>query len=555
MNTKRNQYMGILWVIGFNLILLVGLGWLWTASAYSNADFIVNTTADTHDAIPGDGICADSNGACSLRAAIEETNALTTTDVIDLPAGAYLLSEGELLVTDSLTLTGDSPQDTIIDAQSNSRVFHMDDSLTYNQIQVLISGVTVQGGSIFGAYQYGGGMFNTENLILLNSIVKNNYGANGGGIFSGSLGFIIISNTIIMSNTAYTDEPMTYAYGGGIYSAGLITLTNSVVTNNIANSSSLFTFSFGGGIYVSSGPFFLINSLISSNYVGGTGGGILTTQAEVMFEKSYLVENIAGLGCGGLLLGTNTNLVIYQSLINHNITELGSGGGICQGSGQMTITNSTISNNEADSHGGGIFIDGGSVFINNTTIVGNKTFIGDGGGIFNGDAYSFGFVLFRNSLIANNFALGGGASDCGGYNEFTSYDYNLIEDLTGCIISGFTDNNIVGQDPILGSLADNGGNTLTYALLPGSPAIDQGACTDMNGNPVIEDQRGFSRPFGSTCDMGAYEADGNEPTPTPSPPTITPTPTPTASPTLTPTPSPTATLPPSEEKIYLPIIH
>src|SRR5271165_2182982 len=45
------------------------------ARTAGSLSFAVTTTADTHDALPGDGSCADSTGQCSLRAAIEESNA------------------------------------------------------------------------------------------------------------------------------------------------------------------------------------------------------------------------------------------------------------------------------------------------------------------------------------------------------------------------------------------------------------------------------------------------------------------------------------------------
>jgi hypothetical protein len=56
-------------------------------------------------------------------------------------------------------------------------------------------------------------------------------------------------------------------------------------------------------------------------------------------------------------------------------------------------------------------------------------------------------------------------------------------------------------DPKLGSLADNGGPTLTMALLPGSPAIDAGSAV---GAPAT-DQRGVARPQGPGVDIGAFE--------------------------------------------------
>src|SRR5260221_8739452 len=56
------------------------------------ATFVVNTTADTADANPGDGICADSSNACSLRAAVQEANALAGADTIQLAAATYVLT-------------------------------------------------------------------------------------------------------------------------------------------------------------------------------------------------------------------------------------------------------------------------------------------------------------------------------------------------------------------------------------------------------------------------------------------------------------------------------
>ena len=49
--------------------------------------FTVNTTADTMDANPGDGIAADADGNTSLRAAVMEANSLADDDTINLPAG------------------------------------------------------------------------------------------------------------------------------------------------------------------------------------------------------------------------------------------------------------------------------------------------------------------------------------------------------------------------------------------------------------------------------------------------------------------------------------
>src|SRR3990172_8808874 len=56
------------------------------------AEFTVNSTADAVDASLGDGTCDDGSGNCTLRAAIQEANALSGPDTIDLPAGTYTLT-------------------------------------------------------------------------------------------------------------------------------------------------------------------------------------------------------------------------------------------------------------------------------------------------------------------------------------------------------------------------------------------------------------------------------------------------------------------------------
>src|SRR5207253_10692871 len=79
--------------------------------------------------------------------------------------------------------------------------------------------------------------------------------------------------------------------------------------------------------------------------------------------------------------------------------------------------------------------------------------------------------------------------------------YNLSSD-TSCGFTRATD--ITTPTPRLGPLAPNGGPTETMALLPGSPAINEGG-SGANGCPAT-DQRGVRRPQGAACDIGAYEA-------------------------------------------------
>ena len=94
--------------------------------------FVVNTTADTQDAAAGNGVCADAGGACSLRAAISEANALAGADVITLPAGTYTITlvicrmimqnaGGDFDLNTEITINGAGSGTTIVQAAASTR--------------------------------------------------------------------------------------------------------------------------------------------------------------------------------------------------------------------------------------------------------------------------------------------------------------------------------------------------------------------------------------------------------------------------------------------------
>ncbi len=112
-------------------------------------------------------------------------------------------------------------------------------------------------------------------------------------------------------------------------------------------------------------------------------------------------------------------------------------------------------------------------------------------------------VTMRNTIVAQN-----AVRDLVG--QFASSGHNLIGDTTEA--GGFDETDILNVDPLLGPLADNGGPTMTMALLPGSPAIDAGDNTDA---PDF-DQRGpgFPRIVNGTINIGAFEVEATAiPTP------------------------------------------
>lgn len=97
--------------------------------------FTVNNTADTQDASPGNGVCADAGGNCTFRAAIMEANALAGNDTINLPAGTYTLTlagvnengclTGDLDVTSNIVVFGAGARTTAVNADSLDRILHV----------------------------------------------------------------------------------------------------------------------------------------------------------------------------------------------------------------------------------------------------------------------------------------------------------------------------------------------------------------------------------------------------------------------------------------------
>src|SRR5690349_19641242 len=75
------------------------------------AGLTVNSTADAADANPGDGVCATAGAVCTLRAAIEEANALTGADTINFnipAAGVQTIAPASDLpqITEAVVIDG-----------------------------------------------------------------------------------------------------------------------------------------------------------------------------------------------------------------------------------------------------------------------------------------------------------------------------------------------------------------------------------------------------------------------------------------------------------------
>ena len=446
------------------------------------ATFLVDSPADTVDAKPGDGKCATEVGTCTLRAAVQEANEQSDT-TITLNPGTYTLAipyngalplaaTGDLDLYGQVTISGGGADKTIVDGGGIDRVF-----AAQVASRVTISDLTVRNGQGQPGAD-GGGIWNSGNLTLEDVTISGNRtrsdatlsaDAPGGGIFNAAT--LQLRNCTITGNSAAD-------VGGGIHNKGIMTVMMSTIANNSTQTDR------GGGV-ANFNKATVILSTINGNRATGAGGG---------------VEN-AG------------DLALTHSTVSGNSGELG--GGI-HNVGELDMTDATIAANTARQTGGGLQNEyssdalKGTVQLNNVTIAGNLA--GEknpaspgGGGVANKKPAT---LKLANSIVAGN--RGGKAPDCLG--KLLSAGYNLVQSVDGCNVVGTMTGNIVGKDPKLGPLANNGGPTQTMALLAGSPAIDAGnpgKPGSGKGACELTDQRGTARPVNGAgqpvCDLGAYE--------------------------------------------------
>ena len=293
-------------VVAFVLLASVGVAIAGPGlPAVAAAPFVVDTTADSHDGVPGDGVCADASGDCSLRAAAEETNALAGADVITVPAGTYTYTiASRISLSDDITVTGSGSASTVVNAAGLAGVFFASWQ-TMPDIDVTISGLTITGANPRGIEvgpgtnlnivdcviagntgSVGSGVFSEGTVSIVDSTVRDNVteGEFGGGIFNGAGGSMTISGSTIRGNAA--TSPSVHTKGGGIFNGGTLTVTNSTVSGNGAD--------LGGGIY--NWPTWsvsLVNSTVALNTAGNSrgGAGIYNDGGSLTLKASILDEN------------------------------------------------------------------------------------------------------------------------------------------------------------------------------------------------------------------------------------------------------------------------
>ncbi len=527
----------------------------------AGSTYLVNSVLDEPDADPSNGLCFSTpSGKCTLRAAIMEANFASGLDTITLPAGVYVLTRagnddgallGDLDIAGDLTLQGADSGATIVDGNGSvigDRVFQ----ILATAKNVTLSGLTIRNGKKVATFDEGGGLYwdgGGSQLHLLDVVIDGNNAYYGGGLYlnysasgdmvdmnqvvvhantataaAGGLGVNFgdfatfdLRNSRVYSNTAYQ--------GGGLYFQGTPSfglLSARIETTDLYSN----TASLSAGIENHSGnatiPVMMLNSHVHNNHANYYGGAIGNYGTLVISDTTLDANSASTSGAnaattrgGGLYDYEGGQIDLEQSTLSGNSAALG--GGVyseffIHNSAGLTLTNSTLNGNLALREGGGIYAEGGRIKLLNSTLADNRVAVPDnipddgmgGGVLITGTA----FMAVQNALLADNTdSFHGGvpvADDCydlAAAAYLYSFATNLIQATSYCGIAGNTSAVISGQSPKLGPLQNNGGPTQSQVPQRGSPAIDQG---DDAACPPI-DQRGWHRPIGSHCDIGAVE--------------------------------------------------
>jgi hypothetical protein len=448
----------------------VAVAVIWTFAARpAAADVTLHVNTKSDDTSVGDHQCSLRKALDYARGTAEPDCAAGTatgTVTIDVPAGCYELTAGELpaATTDPVMIDGAGPgptacngTGTVIDAEGDSTALGVGSQAT------TLNGLTITGGH------------------AANGGCSTGYGCNGGGIVDAS-GTLTLDDVTVAGNSAGNGvtggnppDGGNGGTGGGIYDlAAVVTIEDSTISDNTAGS---------GGMGATQ---------LSHGGLGGSGGGIYNDNGGTFtILDSTIVGNSAGAGGPGQQGGPGPG-------------DGGNGGGIASNTGNtsgISLTNVTIYGNEAGAGGPA-----------NTIPASSPGSPGTGGGIDGPAAMAY-------VTVAGNQAPQG-AQGAAIASNFLSETASVIADNgagspTSCVLAGGTTGDLndiayppssgcpgLVANPDLGPLQLNGGTVETVALLAGSPAIDYApASTECPAT----DARGVTRPQGPACDAGAYE--------------------------------------------------
>ena len=514
-----------------------------TFTLTNTIDITQNTTLD------GSGISAIISGGNAYRLFYVEPGVSFSITNLTLANGSYtntpaaggaIYNDDGILNLVSCTLTNNNVQYSANSGTAsggaifnNGGTIYLYASGVFNNTAFGTSGL---GGSPGGIYGYGGAIYSTAgSVIIVNCSFQNNLAQNlpdaGGEAAGGALyqaaGTFYITNTTFINNSAVSVGPNfiaqpTPAYGGAFAAtSGSTWVDHSQFYDNTAqggNSGYETTTgpAFGGAIYSASSltigwSSFSTNQALAGNTAESNGGAAPTGNGGAIYNN-----NTAEINDCSIYSNNAKGAAVYNEGLEAAVGGNGLGGGIFN-NGNLALTNCTIALNSATAGsgspnsgysagpngsalGGGIYNSPSSTcVVMNATIATNFCVVSGSGYVgINGYAAGSDIANTNGNFLLQNSLLAYGGTNGNSYGPITDQGYNISSDGTANLFGGASYN---FTDPQLAPLANNGGPTLTMALLPTSPAIGLGTYI---GAPAT-DQRGYPRPTTSAVDSGAYQ--------------------------------------------------
>ncbi|MHB8522454.1 MAG: choice-of-anchor Q domain-containing protein [Limisphaerales bacterium] len=474
------------------------------------------------------------------------TNATEADLRVALAGGGTVVfaCDGTLPITSTKIISADTILDAsghsiTISGQASVRLFTVNSNVTLRLLNLaLANGKSTNGGAI---YNDGG------TIIASNCVFASNTAAGPAGD-QGADGLYFSENGHAGGNAADALGGVLFNRGGAFF-ARCRFATNSVTGGNGGNGGNGYGGRGGdggdagqglGGAVYNTGILSMTDCSMAGGWAaggaggdGGTGylpggggrgatgaGGTLYNLGLATFQNCAFASNYARGGnskqggmnhydgyagpisCGGGICNLATNVLVNCTFFT-NTTTGGNGG-----NGQMFYILGN-GGNGGDAWGGNLYSQG-QVAVTNCTFASGGVRAGTNGmgytsSLDGSPGSGFGGNVANNSgsFILHNTILSSPSAGANGYSQgssFTDAGFCLSSD-SSVTLDGPGSRAVI--NPLLGRFANNGGPTMTMALLPGSPAIDAGD----NAACPLTDQRGIPRPLppGGVCDIGAYE--------------------------------------------------
>lgn len=419
----------------------------------------VDTTEDGEAVDPASGLCRDTSGRCSLRAAIEVADASRHSTTIRLPAGTYELTLGTLEVTATagVTIVGASSGSTLIEVAGDpSRLLvvgRVAGTQPRKAVAVALEHLTLEGGTAPSAGRFGGLggdllVAGRSDLLELSHVRVNAGTASvaGGGLYSnGQLwaasarfagdhagtagGAVMLRGTqaVITQSTFSGDSTGAdgQVSGGAVADEGLALV---LVYSSFADDSSTGAASARGGALALFGAAWLSGDAFVGDHVSASstqpaaapsaeGGAVYAASALATIVGSTFDGDSAqaAVAAGGAVF-TSGQLTVASSHFVANVTTESSapataatggagtsaGGGAIAASGHLSLEASWLSRNATEGDGGAVLVSGPSDITD--CLLAHNLASGAGGAVYDTGA----LVIVATTLSHDRAASGGG---------------------------------------------------------------------------------------------------------------------------------------------------